>query len=406
MAHLAVLSYHTSPLAQPGTGDGGGMNVYVREISSHLARLGHDVDVYTRRDNTYVSDVVDVEPGFRVHHIAAGPFHELAREETPFYVDEFAAGVAEHFRVHGVPSAIHAHYWLSALAGHSLKHEFDIPLITTFHTLERVKAGTFEAESTERALQEERIIGCCDAVLASCDVESEQIISLYGADQQRVHVVPLGVEHAFFAPGHRPQARRALGLATGGPLVLFVGRLQALKGVDLALEAFISLRHSQPEARMAIVGGPSGPQGRETLDALHQRVVEAGVIGSVTFVAPQSHQMLSTWFRAADVTLVPSRSESFGLVALESSACGTPLVASRVGGLTTLVVSEHNGLLLESRDPEEWAKAIEWLLDESRSTTLSTNAVLLAANYTWRAAAQRVAALMSELASCALVPCP
>jgi D-inositol-3-phosphate glycosyltransferase len=405
MVRLAVLSYHTSPLAQPGTGDGGGMNVYVRELSSAFARLGHEVDVYTRRDNPQVHDTVLVEPGFRVHHVTAGPATALQRDEFPLYVDEFTDSVATSFRCTGTPDAIHANYWLSGLSGHRLKHELNIPLIMTFHTLERVKAETFEDESEERAKQEAAIFACADAVLASCDVEAEQIVRFYGATPSRVHVVPLGVQHAFFAPGYRPQARRALGIDPDATMLLFVGRIQALKGVDLALETLIEMRKRGRNALLAIIGGPSGPDGRETLTRLHDRVAHAGVIGQVSFVAPQAHQLLSTWMRAADVTLVPSRTESFGLVALESSGCGTPVIASDVGGLKTLIDPGVNGFLIEERDPAVWANAVEVTLDPEHSTAMSTGAVLLAREYTWRAAAESLADLTERLALSSLLRC-
>jgi D-inositol-3-phosphate glycosyltransferase len=405
MVRLAVLSYHTSPLAQPGTGDGGGMNVYVRELSSAFARLGHEVDVYTRRENPQVHDTVLVEPGFRVHHVTAGPATALQRDEFPLYVDEFTDSVATSFRCTGTPDAIHANYWLSGLSGHRLKHELNIPLIMTFHTLERVKAETFEDESEERAKQEAAIFACADAVLASCDVEAEQIVRFYGATPSRVHVVPLGVQHAFFAPGYRPQARRALGIDPDATMLLFVGRIQALKGVDLALETLIEMRKRGRNALLAIIGGPSGPDGRETLTRLHDRVAHAGVIGQVSFVAPQAHQLLSTWMRAADVTLVPSRTESFGLVALESSGCGTPVIASDVGGLKTLIDPGVNGFLIEERDPAVWANAVEVTLDPEHSTAMSTGAVLLAREYTWRAAAESLADLTERLALSSLLRC-
>ena len=405
MARLAVLSYHTSPLAQPGTGDGGGMNVYVRELSSALARLGHEVDVYTRRDNVISRDMVSVEPGFRVHNVTAGPPRVLERDELPEYVGDFTDSLATLFRCAGAPDAIHANYWLSGLAGHRLKHELHIPLIMTFHTLERVKADSFEGESEDRAFQEAAIFACADAVLASCEVEADQFVHYYNAERSRVHVVPLGVQHAFFAPGYRPQARRALGVAEDSTLLLFAGRLQALKGVDLALETLIEMRARGRNAMLAIVGGPSGPDGRATLAHLHRRVEEAGVIEHVSFVAPQAHQLLSTWMCAADVTLVPSRSESFGLVALESSACGTPVVASDVGGLMTLVDPGVTGFLIEERDPASWANAVELALDPERATSMSNAAVLLARRYTWRSAGESLAALTERLALSGLVRC-
>jgi D-inositol-3-phosphate glycosyltransferase len=188
-------------------------------------------------------------------------------------------------------------------------------------------------------------------------------------------------------------------------MLLFVGRLQALKGVDLALETLIELRRRGHNALLAIIGGPSGPDGRQTLTRLHERVADAGVINHVSFVAPQAHQLLSTWMRAADVTLVPSRSESFGLVALESSGCGTPVVASDVGGLKTLVEPGVNGFLMEGRDADTWANAVEVTIDPEHSTAMSTQAVLLARSYTWRAAAESLAALTERLALSGLLRC-
>jgi D-inositol-3-phosphate glycosyltransferase len=405
VARLAVLSYHTSPLAQPGTGDGGGMNVYVRELASAMARQGHEVDVFTRRDANGLARTQLVEPGFRVHHLGAGPARPLERAELADHVKEFTDRVADHFERFGTPDALHANYWLSGLAGHRLKHELDIPLIMTFHTLERVKADHFEGESEDRAHQEAAIFACADAVLASCEVEAQQFVDYYNADPARVVVVPLGVQHAFFAPGDQRAARQALGRDECDTMLLFVGRLQALKGVDLALETLVTLRQRGRDASLAIVGGPSGPDGAATLSQLHRRVREAGVIEDVSFVAPQSHQLLSTWIRAADVTLVPSRSESFGLVALESSACGTPVVASAVGGLLTLVEPGVNGQLVVGRDAREWADAVDEVLRDNVDSAMSNSAVLAARRYTWRSAATSLDALVERLIAVGLVRC-
>jgi len=405
VARLAVLSYHTSPLAQAGTGDGGGMNVYVRELASAVARQGHEVDVFTRRDSSSQAPTQLVEPGFRVHHVSAGPARTLARSELGDHVKVFTDEVARYFEQHGVPDALHANYWLSGLAGHRLKHELDIPLIMTFHTLERVKADHFEGESEDRAHQEAAIFACADAVLASCDVEAAQFVDYYNADPARVHVVPLGVQHAFFAPGDQRAARQALGRDEDDTMLLFVGRLQALKGVELALETLITLRERGREASLAIVGGPSGPEGQATLTRLHRRVSDAGVIEHVSFVAPQSHQLLSTWMRAADVTLVPSRSESFGLVALESSACGTPVVASAVGGLLTLIQPGVNGQLIAQRDADVWADAVDEVVRDNLNSAMSNSAVLLAQRYTWRSAARSLDTLVGRLVHSGLVRC-
>jgi D-inositol-3-phosphate glycosyltransferase len=381
------------------------MNVYVRELASAVARLGHDVDVFTRRDSRAQGATHIVEPGFRVHHVDAGPLRTLERHELADHVKVFTDEVAAYFALHGLPDALHANYWLSGLAGHRLKHELNLPLIMTFHTLERVKADHFEGESEDRAHQEAAIFACADAVLASCDVEAAQFVEYYNADPARVHVVPLGVQHAFFAPGDQRAARQALGRREDDTMLLFVGRLQALKGVELALETLITLRGRGSDASLAIVGGPSGPEGSQTLAQLHERVREAGVIGHVSFVAPQSHQLLSTWMRAADVTLVPSRSESFGLVALESSACGTPVVASAVGGLLTLIEPGVTGQLVAQRDPEVWADAVDEILYDNANSAMSNSGVLLAQRYTWRSAATSLDSLVAQLLSAGLVRC-
>lgn len=419
MRRLAMLSLHTSPLAQPGAGDGGGMNVYVRELASALARTGSEVDVFTRAWAPGLAPVIDVEPGMRVHHVPAGPPALLPREDLPGVVPEFTDGVLTRMtdagglplgEGHGGPfEAVHANYWLSGLAGHQIKHELDLPLVCTFHTLDRVKAeaGPEEVEADmphRRAEAEATIIGCSDAILASCSVEADQIADLYGADRSRIRVVAPGVDHAFFAPGHRPQARRALGLHPDGPLLLFVGRIQPLKGADVAVRALAAL--GDPSARLVVVGGPSGPRGEASYRDLVRQAAELGLADRVSLVDPQPHELLSSWYRAADVCLVPSRSESFGLVALEAAACGTPVVASAVGGLTTLVEHGVTGYLVEGADPAAFAGHVGAITgDPLLAEQLSTASVLRARRYTWRGAARALSALHDELVSSRLVQC-
>ena len=417
MRRLAVLSLHTSPLAQPGTGDGGGMNVYVRELTSALARSDVACDVFTRAWSPDLPPVLDVEPGLRVHHVPAGPLDVLPKESLPAVVDEFTAGVLE--RMAAAPGAgelpytsVHANYWLSGLSGHVIKHELNLPLVCTFHTLDRVKADTMPEEVEadmphRRAEAEASIIDCSDAVLASCTVEADQIASLYGGDPGRIRIVPPGVDHAFFGPGHRPQARRALGLPLSGRLLLFVGRIQPLKRADVAIETLAELCESGDEPyRLVVVGGPSGPHGEKSLQSLHDAADARGVREHVHFVAPQPHELLSSYYRAADVCIVPSRSESFGLVALEAAACGTPVVASAVGGLTTLVDHGHTGYLVDDPDPVAYAAAVRRTFDEPLAAErLSTASVLRARRYTWRAAARNLVELHDELAAGRLVEC-
>ena len=417
MRRLAVLSLHTSPLAQPGTGDGGGMNVYVRELTSALARSDVACDVFTRAWSPDLPPVVDVEPGLRVHHVPAGPLQALPKESLPGVVDEFTAGVLE--RMAAAPEAgelpytsVHANYWLSGLSGHVIKHELNLPLVCTFHTLDRVKAESMPEEVEadmphRRAEAEASIINCSDAVLASCTVEADQIASLYGGEPGRIHIVPPGVDHAFFGPGHRPQARRALGLPLDGRLLLFVGRIQPLKCADVAIETLAELREGGGEPyRLVVVGGPSGPHGEKSLQGLHDVADARGVREHVHFVAPQPHELLSSYYRAADVCIVPSRSESFGLVALEAAACGTPVVASAVGGLTTLVDQGHTGYLVDDPDPVAYADAVRKVFDEPLAAErLSSASVLMARQYTWRAAARTLVELHDELAAGRLVEC-
>ena len=394
---------HTSPMAQPGTGDGGGMNVYVRELSSAVARAGITCDVYTRAFDPSLPALVSVEPGLRVHYIEAGPTAPVAKEDLPGLVDAFAEGVMA--RIDGTATdLIHANYWLSGVAGHKVKHALDLPLVSTFHTLARVKAEAEEAEPWRRAAAESDVIGCSDAVLASCPEEALDIERLYGADPGRIEIVAPGVDHAFFAPGDRGQARRALGLPQDVHVLLFVGRIQPLKGLDVAVRSLASL--DDPNALLVVVGGPSGPDGEREVTRIHALVDGLGLRQRVRFVAPQPHELLSTYYRAADVCLVPSRSESFGLVALEAAACGTPVVASAVGGLRTLVEDGRTGFLVEGRDPDAFAgRVAEILRDPWTAAEMSAKAASRARGYTWTMAAARLRRLYDDLTSRSLVEC-
>jgi D-inositol-3-phosphate glycosyltransferase len=403
MRSLAVLSLHTSPLVPPGRGDSGGMNVYVRELVSSLAQAGVRSTVYVRRWRDDLPDEVHVEPGFRVVHVQAGPA-ELAKEKLPAILDEFTDGVARH--LHGDrrdTQAIHANYWLSGVAGHRLKHEFELPLVSTFHTLARVKADTGDAEPTKRIVAEAEVIGCSDAILASCSTEVGQLVELYGARRDLVEIVPPGVDHAFFSPGDQWGARTALRLGAG-PVVLFVGRIQPLKGLTVAVRAVAAM--ADLRATLLVVGGPSGVDGEAELAEAHALIDELGLTGRVRFVDPQPHHLLSTYYRAADVCLVPSRSESFGLVALEAAACGTPVVAAAVGGLLSLVDHGRTGFLVEGRDPHAYAALIDEIVSQpALAASLSTQAAADARRYTWSVTAARLRRIYADLAARSLVQC-
>jgi D-inositol-3-phosphate glycosyltransferase len=402
MRTLAVLSLHTSPLVQPGVGDSGGMNVYVRELVSSLAQAGVDSEVFVRRWRDDLPDVVDVEPGFRVVHITAGAV-DLPKEALPETVDEFTAGVTEHLVARGDVDALHANYWLSGLAAHRIKHELDLPLVSTFHTLARVKAETGDAEPDRRVDAETEVIGCSDAILASGVDEAAQLERLYGADPSRIEIVPPGVDHAFFSPGDQRGARQASGLGDH-PVLLFVGRIQPLKGLDVAVRALAEV--SDPRAVLLVVGGPSGPDGEAELARVRAIIAELGLDQRVVFVPPQPHHLLSTYYRSADVCLVPSRSESFGLVALEAAACGIPVVAAAVGGLRTLVAHGHTGFLVDERDPSRFAAHVDEILgDRSLADRMAANAVTRAGDYRWSTTAARLRRLYADLTARTPVSC-
>jgi len=384
------------------------MNVYVRELAAALARAGVRCDVYTRAYDEALPPIVNVEPGFAVHHVPAGPLAHVAKEALPGLVPEFTEAVLARMANGHAADAVHANYWLSGVAGHEIKHLLDLPLVSTFHTLDRVKAEVDLSDNSEqRSHAEARIIGCSDAVLASCDAEAEQLVRLYGADRDRIEIVAPGVDHAFFAPGQRNQARRALGLPETGRMLLFVGRIQPLKGADVAVRTLAEVAGTVPDAFLVVVGGPSGPDGQSEVDRLHKLVADLGVGDRVRFVPPQPHELLSTFYRAADVSVVPSRSESFGLVALEAAACGIPVVASAVGGLTSLIDDGKTGFLVEERDPGTFALAVsEILTDPGLAASLGAAAARRARDYTWAGAATRLRGLYSVLTSRQLVECP
>lgn len=398
-----MISLHTSPLLQPGSGDSGGMNVYVRELVSALAQAGLECTTFTRADREGLPPEVLVEPGHRVVHVEAGP-HHLPKEALTDVTDEFRHGVLAWIEANGRPDVIHGNYWLSGVVGHQLKHDLGVPFVSTFHTLARAKAEGGDPEPEWRDRAEAQIIHCADAICVSCAAEEEQFRRLYGDPDGRIEIIAPGVEHAFFAPGDRAGARRAIGLDVDRPLLLFVGRIQPLKGPDVAVRA-LSMMH-RADARLLLVGGASGPDGDAEVERAHALVDELGLHDRVTFVPPQPHHILSSYYRAADVVVVPSRSESFGLVALEAAACGIPVVAAAVGGLLSLVQTGRTGLLVEGRDPARFAAAIDDLLaDDERRGRMGAAAVDLARGYTWGFAAARLRRLYTDLTVRELVTC-
>ncbi len=401
---LAVLSMHTSPVAQPGVGDGGGMNIYVRSLASALSRAGVACDVYTRAEHPGQPPVVTVEPNFRVFNVPAGPVGPVAKESLPGLVDEFTEAMLSRIRSCGRDyELLHANYWLSGQVAHRLKHELSLPMVATFHTLALVKNnGVLTGEEVPGRVQGETdIIRCADLILASTRDEAGQLDSLYGADPDRIEVLPPGVDHRAFSPGNREDARARLG-HPGGRVLLFVGRIQPLKGLDLAVRALAEI----DDAVLWAVGGPSGADGPAELERVQKLAADLGVAERLLVLPPRPHLELADYYRAADVCLVPSRTESFGLVALEAAACGTPVVAASVGGLRSIVVDGETGLLVEGRDPLEWATAVALLLDDhDLATSMGARASARSGCWSWGMTAARLRRLCSDLVERTPVTC-
>jgi D-inositol-3-phosphate glycosyltransferase len=368
---VATLSVHTSPLDQPGTGDAGGMNVYVLEVSRRLAEMGVAVDVFTRATSSGLPPVVEVAPGVLVRHVVAGPYEGLAKSDLPAQLCTFTAEVlrVEAQQEPDWYDLVHSHYWLSGQVGRVARSRWGVPLVHSAHTLAKVKnASLAEGDAPEplaRLIGEDRVAADADRLIANTADEAHQLHGLYGARTDQVVTVPPGVDLEMFRMAGASTARTRLGVPPDAVLLLFVGRIQPLKAPDLLLRAVPWLLERAPELRdrlqVAVVGGPSG-SGLDRPEAMHKLAARLGITDLVRFEPPAGADRLADWYRAADVTVVPSHSESFGLVALESQACGTPVVAAAVGGLPTAVEDGVSGLLVDSRSPADFAAAIERLV--------------------------------------------
>ncbi|WP_179466518.1 D-inositol-3-phosphate glycosyltransferase [Mycolicibacterium vinylchloridicum] len=380
---VAVLSVHTSPLAQPGTGDAGGMNVYVLQTALHMARRGVEVEIFTRATSSSDQPMVRLAPGVLVRNVVAGPFEGLDKYDLPTQLCAFTAGVlrAEANHEPGYYDIVHSHYWLSGQVGWLARDRWAVPLVHTAHTLAAVKnAALAEGDSPEpplRSVGEQQVVDEADRLVVNTEDEAHQLISLHNADPRRIDVVYPGVDLETFVPGERAAARAALGLRADEPVVAFVGRIQPLKAPDVLLRAAAQL----PGVRVLVAGGPSG-SGLAAPDALVGLAAELGIAERVTFLPPQSREQLVKVYRAADLVAVPSYSESFGLVAVEAQACGTPVVAAAVGGLPVAVADGVSGALVSSHDPAQWAGAIDGLLRRDPGE-LSRAAVAHARRFSW-----------------------
>ncbi|MFL6071303.1 MAG: D-inositol-3-phosphate glycosyltransferase [Actinomycetes bacterium] len=397
-SRVAMLSVHTSPLDQPGTGDAGGMNVYIVETARRLAELGVDVEIFTRATSGSLPATVDLAPGVMVRHIAAGPFEPMAKEDLPALLCPFASGVlrVEAHHEPGYFDLVHSHYWLSGQVGALAQDRWQVPLVHSMHTMAKVKNSLLAdgdvPEPSGRVLGEASVVASANRLIANTPTEAEQLIDLYDADPDRVVTVPPGVDLNVFTPGDALEARRRLGISERSHLLLFVGRIQPLKAPDVLLAAASQLLERRPELRdelvVAVVGGPSG-SGLAHPHHLEAMARSLGIADVVRFAPPVAQAQLVDWYRAADVTVVPSYNESFGLVAIESQACGTPVVAASVGGLRTAVADGRSGVLINGHNPGDYARVIEQLVDEpQRRAMLASGAVTHAGEFGWNATAR------------------
>ena len=401
-----MLSVHTSPLDQPGTGDAGGLNVYVLELARELAQRDIEIEIFTRATSSDLLPVVESEPGIRVRNVVAGPFEGLSKNDLPAQLCPFARDVlrAEAMHEHGWYDLVHSHYWLSGHVGALAKDRWGVPLVHTMHTMAKVKnsllADGDEPEPQGRIIGEEQVVESADRLIANTDTEAQQLIDLYAADPQRVAVVNPGVDLDVFSPGDRLLERKRLGLPPDAIVLAFVGRIQPLKAPDVLVRAAAELVARDPSLRprlvVAIVGGPSG-SGTAKPDALIRLAKTLGVDDLVRFEPPVRQHELASWYRAADVVAVPSYNESFGLVALEAQACGTPVVAAATGGLLTAVADGVSGVLVDSHAPDEWARVLRSLVcDPLRLRAYGAAGVRHAQRFGWSATAERTLDVYQE----------
>jgi D-inositol-3-phosphate glycosyltransferase len=366
------------------------MNVYVDELARSMAREGIEVDVFTRRHDREVPESITVEPGLSLHHVEAGPPRELDPGRALRYLGVYADSVIDRMGFMDDVRVVHSHYWLSGWAGLRIKRHFGLPHVHSSHTLGRVKEASWRGDETPgrlmRIAAEQGVIAESDVIVVSGPSEREDLISRYGADPSRISIVTPGVDHDLFVPGVRQSARIRLGWPELTTL-LYVGRIQTAKGPDLAVEAFARITAKIPDARLVLVGAPAGADGAREMEHLQRMVKTLDLAHLVTFAEPVPHRQLADVYRAANLVLVPSRSESFGLVAAEAQASGIPVIAAAVGGLKTVVGQGSGGILVDDWDPTRWSEtALQVLSDPDRRVQLEAAGPRFAERFSWESA--------------------
>jgi D-inositol-3-phosphate glycosyltransferase len=393
---IATVMVHTSPLDQPGTGDAGGMNIYVTESAKRIAAMGVDVDIFTRRTNEDVEDVVEIAPNVRVKQINMGPVLGVTKEQLPALIPALSAEFSQILSKENY-DVVHSHYWISGKIAMPAVAKLSIPLVHTMHTMARVKnLNLAEGEVPEpmiRVQGETQVVAAANALIANTDAEAASLVSLYDACPDNVSVVSPGVDLYSFTPGAgRAAARAAIGLPADAHVLAFVGRIQPHKGPEVLIRAVAEMLTHSPHLRskliVLIMGGASGA-GTGEVERLKDLSSWLGISDVVRFLAPVPREELADWYRAADLVCVPSYSESFGLVALEAQACGTPVVATAVGGLRTAVADGISGVLVDGHNPKAWSSVIARLLNEpQRRVLLSMGAIEHASHFGWDATAR------------------
>ncbi len=408
MLRVAVLSVHTCPLAALGGWEAGGMNVYVRELCRGLDRLGVATDVFTRRQDPDVPNIVEIGEHSRVIHVDAGAPRHRDKYAVVDDLPELACNIQRYRNFVGARyDLIHSHYWLSGRLATLFKEHWRAPVVAMFHTLgalkNKVAQDSAELEQQIRVDIERRTMANADRIVAATEVDRSHMLDGYGADPRKVVIVPGGVDLGLFRPGSRADARKRLGFGPE-PMLFFVGRIQRLKGIDILIRAAAALRDDLGMVRVVIAGGTGDAGGQQTseeareLARLRTLVDELDLKQVVQFVGPIQQPELPAYYRAADVTVMPSTYESFGLVAVESMACGTPVVASRVGGLATIVHDGENGALVPWRDPRLFADRIRPILtDPTYAASLQHGAIQTAQTFSWDAAAGRTVSVYDSL---------
>jgi D-inositol-3-phosphate glycosyltransferase len=390
---IATISVHTSPLDQPGTGDAGGLNVYVVEVSKRLAGLGVEVEIFTRAVSRDTPPVTELAPGVLVRHVIAGPFEELDKGDLSAELCNFTFGVlrTEAEYEPGRYDLVHAHYWLSGQVGAVAKERWGVPLVQSMHTLSKVKNGALASGDTPepqiRIRGETEVVAAADRLVANTGQEARQLVTLYDADPARVETVNPGVDLSVFRPGSQLAARQRLGLPADAVVLLFAGRVQPLKAPDVLLHAAAQMIKEDPGLAgrlvVAFVGGLSG-SGRANPDELTELAAALGIADRVRLEPPCPQPELADWYRAATVVVVPSHSESFGLVAVEAQACGTPVVAAAAGGLRTAVRDGISGLLVAGHNPADYASVLAGLIGSpGRLRQLRRGALAHASHFGW-----------------------